>query len=110
VIKDLNFTNVEYNDNKKSCYMPTSINFEVLYSEAGYSNNKQIIINSARLYLKYEDVFYMENSVTNLFNLELKSIGKFIKLQKSVLEQMPFQPNILPYLPGDIADILISDD
>jgi hypothetical protein len=90
--------------------MPTSINLEILYSEGGYSNNKQIIIISARVYLNYEDVFYTEKSGNNFFNLELKSIGKFIKLQKNVIEQMPYQPTILPYLPGDIANILINEN
>lgn len=89
--------------------MPISINIDILYSEGGYSNDRQKIINSAKIYLTYDTVNYIENSKTNLFHMELKSIGKFIKLEKNNLEKEVSQPSILPALPIDIVNPLTNE-
>ena len=86
--------------------MPSTIVVDILYSEGGYINNRQIFIVSAKVYLKYETVYYVEKTETNLFHLELKSIGNFINLALSNLEKTPEQPGIFPALPIDFVNPL----
>lgn len=88
--------------------MPTSINLDILYSSGGFSNERQKIIISAKIYLKYETVYYTEKS-DNLFHIEFKSIGNFIKLEKSNLEKEIEHPSIIPALPLDIVNPLTNE-
>lgn len=89
--------------------MPTSINLDILYSEGGYSNDKQKIIISAKVYLTYEDFYYIENNNTGLFHFEINSKGRFIKLEKSNLAKDVIQPTILPPLPFDLVNPLTNE-